>query len=97
MEFAVLLPDGVCSHELELLQGKLIKLVLHLPDVGLLQFGGGLLGGGFLLRGLPQVGFLSYRVEKVERVSRVAQRSKVGETRLLTCLIELHGTLEEAR
>lgn len=74
VEFAVFLPHGVCSHKLELLQGKLVKLALHLPDVGLLQLGGGLLGGGFLLCGLPQVGLLSYRAEEVDRVSRDGQR-----------------------
>lgn len=97
MEFAVLLPDRVCSHKLELLQGKLIKLVLHLPDVGLLQLGRGLLGGGLFLRGLSKVGLLPYCAEKVERVSEVARRSKVGETPILTCLVELRGALEEAR
>lgn len=75
VELAVLLPDGVCSHKLELLQGKLIKLVLHLPDVGLLQLGRGLLGGGLLLRGLPQVGLLPY---SAERVSKVDRGSEVG-------------------
>lgn len=59
VKLSVLLPDGVRSHKLELLQGKLVKLVLDFPDVGLLQFGYRLPGGGLLLRGLPQVGLLA--------------------------------------
>lgn len=67
VEVSVLLPDGVGSDELELLQRKLIELVLHLPDVGLLQLRDGLLGGQFLLCGFPQVGFLSYLQWKDKR------------------------------
>lgn len=52
IKFSVLLPDGMGAHKLELFERKLIKLVLHLPDVGLLQFGNGLFGGGLLLSGL---------------------------------------------
>lgn len=58
VEFSVLFPDSVCPDELELLQCKLIELVFHLPDGRLLQLGNGLLSGGLLLAGLPQVGFL---------------------------------------
>ena len=32
IEFPVFLSDGVRSDKLELLQGKLVELVLHLPD-----------------------------------------------------------------
>lgn len=32
IEFPILLSDSVCSDKLELLQGKFIELVLHLPD-----------------------------------------------------------------
>lgn len=78
VELAILLPDGVRSHKLELLQGKLIKLVLHLPDVGLLQLGRGLLGGGLFLRRLPQVGLLPCRAEKFKRV-RSARLTGGGE------------------
>lgn len=58
VEFPVLLPDGVSPDKLELLQGKLVELVLHLPDGGLLQLGAGFLGGRLLLTCLPKVGFL---------------------------------------
>ena len=59
VQLAVLLAYGVSADELELLQGELVELVLHLPDGRLLQLGGGLLGGRLLLRGLPQVGLLA--------------------------------------
>lgn len=59
VQLPVLLSDSVGSDELELLQSKLIEVVLHLPDAGLLQLGDGLLGGRLLLAGLPQVGLLT--------------------------------------
>lgn len=60
VEVAVLLADRVGSDELELLQGKLVELILHFPNVRLLQLCDGLLGGQFLLCGFPKVRFLSY-------------------------------------
>lgn len=60
IEVSIFLTDRVGSDELELLQGKLIELVFHFPDVRLLQLCDGLLGGQFLLCGFPKVGFLSY-------------------------------------
>ena len=59
VELAVLLADGVGADELELLQGELVEVVLHLPDGRLLQLGGGLPGRRLLLRGPPQVGLLT--------------------------------------
>lgn len=59
IELPVLFSDGVRPDELELLQRKLVELVLHLPDGGLLQLGDGLLCGRLFLTGLPEVGFLS--------------------------------------
>ncbi len=58
VQFPVLFSDSVCPDKLELLQRKLIELVLHLPDGRLLQLGDRLLCGRLLLAGLPQVGFL---------------------------------------
>lgn len=60
VEVSVFLTDSVGSDELELLQSKLIELILHFPDVRLLQLGDGLLGGQFLLCGFSKVRFLSY-------------------------------------
>ena len=53
VELAILFSDCVCPDELELLQSKLVELVLHLPDGRLLQLGDGLLCGRLLLAGLP--------------------------------------------
>lgn len=52
---SVLFSDGVGAHKLKLLLGKLVKLVLHFPDDGLLQLGRRLLGGGLFFAGLSQV------------------------------------------
>lgn len=60
IEFSVLFPDSMRSDELELLQSKLIELVLHLPKGRLLQLGDRLLCGWLLFARLPQVGFLPY-------------------------------------
>lgn len=49
------------THKLKLFERKLIKLVLHFPDVGLLQLGYRLFGGGLLLGCLPQMGLLSWK------------------------------------
>lgn len=70
VEVPVFLTDSVGSDELELLQGKLIELVFHFPDVRLLQLCDGLLGGQFLLCGFPQVGFLSYLQWKIRKVNK---------------------------
>ena len=59
VELAVLLADSVSADELELLQGELVELVLHLPDGRLLQLGRGLPGGRLLLRCPPQMGLLA--------------------------------------
>lgn len=69
VEVPIFLTDSVGSDELELLQGKLIELVFHFPDVRLLQLCDGLLGGQFLLCGFPQVGFLSYLQWKIRKVN----------------------------
>lgn len=58
VELPVLFSDSMRPDELELLQCKLVKLILHLPDGRLLQLDDGLLGWWFLLTGLPQVGLL---------------------------------------
>lgn len=58
VEFSILFSDSMCPDKLELLQCKLIELVLHLPNGGLLQLGDRLLRGWLLLAGLSQVGFL---------------------------------------
>lgn len=58
VELAVLFSDSVRPDELELLQCKLVELILHLPDGWLLQLGNGLFCGWLFLTGLPQVGFL---------------------------------------
>jgi hypothetical protein len=60
VEVSVFLADSVSSDELELLQSKLIELILHLPNVRLLQLRDSLLGGQLLLCGFPKVRFLSY-------------------------------------
>lgn len=57
VQLPILFSHSVRPHKLELLLGKLIELVLHLPHSRLLQLGDRLLGGQFLLAGLPQVGF----------------------------------------
>lgn len=58
VELPILFSDCMCPDKLELLQCKLIELVLHLPDGRLLQLGDRLLCGRLFLTGLPQVGFL---------------------------------------
>lgn len=51
----------------ELFKCKLVKVILHSPDVGLLQLGDRLFGGGFLLGGLSQVGLLSWSNTEILR------------------------------
>lgn len=58
VKLPVLFSDSMCPDKLELLQCKLIELVLHLPDGRLLQFGDRLFCGRLFLTCLPQVGFL---------------------------------------
>ena len=58
VKLPILFSDSMCPDKLELLQCKLIELVLHLPDGRLLQFGDRLFCGRLFLTGLPQVGFL---------------------------------------
>ena len=58
-KFSILFPDSVGTHKLKLFKGKLVKLVFDFPDVGQLQFGYCLFGGGLLLGGLSQMRFLS--------------------------------------
>lgn len=69
-ELAVLLSDGVRPHKLELLQRKLVELVLHLPDFGLLEFTDGLPGGELLLGGLAQVRLLAWEDNRALTTSR---------------------------
>lgn len=58
VELPILFSNSMCPDELELLQCKLIELVLHLPDGRLLQLGDRLLCGRLFLAGLSQMGFL---------------------------------------
>lgn len=60
IQLAILFPHAVSTDELELLEHKLVKLVLQLPDGRLLQPSDGLLSGWLLLAGFPQVGFFSF-------------------------------------
>lgn len=55
VQLPILFSDGVGAHKLKLFLGKLVKLVLHFPDVGLLQLGRRLFGGGLFFGGLSQV------------------------------------------
>lgn len=55
VQLAVLLPHAVSADKLELLERKLIKLILQLPDGRLLQPSDGFLSGRLLLTGFPQV------------------------------------------
>lgn len=68
VELAVLFSDSMRPDKLELLQCKLVELVLHLPDGRLLQLGDGLLRGRLLLAGLPQVGFLPCEERRTKEV-----------------------------
>lgn len=61
IKFSILFPDSVGTHKLKLFECKLIKLILDFPDVGLLQLGYCLSGGGLLFSGLSQMGLLSWR------------------------------------
>lgn len=60
VQLAVLLLHTVSADELELLERKLVKLVLQLPDGRLLQPSDGLLSEWLLLAGFPQVGFFPF-------------------------------------
>lgn len=55
VKLSILFSEGVGAHKLKLFLGKLIKLVFHFPDVGLLQLGRRLFGGGLFFSGLSQV------------------------------------------
>lgn len=61
VKFSILLPDCVSTHKLKLFECELVKLIFNFPDVGLLQLGYCLFGGGLLFGGLAQVGLLSWR------------------------------------
>lgn len=52
------------ADELELLERKLVKLILQLPDGRLLQPSDGLLSGRLLLTGFPQVRPFTFGLKK---------------------------------
>lgn len=62
-ELSVLLSDTVSADELELLESKLVELILHLPHIRLLQLGDGLFSRRLLLARLPQVGLLTCKTK----------------------------------
>lgn len=69
VKLSVLFSDGVGAHELKLFLGKLVELVLHFPDVGLLQLGCGLFGGGLFFSGLSQVRLLPLSKTKKKKTA----------------------------
>lgn len=99
MKLSILFPDGVGAHKLKLFQGKFIKLVLHFPDVGLLQLCCCLFGGGLFLSGLSQVRlFTSSKIKTVD-VQSYCEISVPALPLLCagTCFVEFGGSFEKPR
>lgn len=100
VKLPVLFSDGVGTHKLKLLLSKLVKVVLHFPDVGLLQLGCGLFGGGLFFSGLPQVRL--FPLSEKTKPKLVDRQRHCGMTtertvRVGTCSVEFGGSFEEAR
>lgn len=62
-QLPVLFSDTMSANELELLERKLIELILHLPHFRLLQLGNGLFSRRLLLACFPQVGLLTCKTK----------------------------------
>lgn len=70
VKLSVLFSDSVAAHKLKLFLGKLVKLVFHFPDVGLLQLGCCVFGGGLFFSGLSQVRLFPLRKRKTVDTQR---------------------------